>query len=115
MDVFGARKPSFDALRDESSPVASLSVENHQDSFRISVKTRNDLPAYTLRGYRLRAVSYGEGHIPLEQQEVALPDLPPGGEATAELAFRQSSASSRVQFDVLRPTQFSAFSFTWKP
>ena len=115
VDVFSARKPSFDALREESSPIASLSVENHMNSFRVSVKTRNDLPAYTLRGYRLRSVSYNQSGIPLEQQEVALADLPPGSEAQAELAFRQPNMPVRVQFDVLRPTRFSAFSFVWKP
>ena len=115
VDVFGAKKPSFDALREESSPVASLSVENHSNTFRVLVKSRSDIPAYTLRGYHLRAVSYNQADIPLEQQEVALPDLHPGGEAQAELTFRQPNMPSRVQFDVIRPTRFSAFSFVWKP
>ena len=115
VDVFGARKPSFDALREESSPFASLSVENHSNAFRLVIKTRANLPSYTLRGYRVRAISYGEGDIPLEQQEVALPDLPPGSETTTELVFRQPNPATRVQFDVIRPTRFSAFSLDWKP
>jgi beta-galactosidase len=115
VDVFGARKPSFDALREESSPFASLSVENHSNTFRLVIKTRANLPSYTLRGYRVRAISYGEGDIPLEQQEVALPDLPPGSETTTELVFRQPNPATRVQFDVIRPTRFSAFSLDWKP
>jgi beta-galactosidase len=115
VDVFGANKPSFHALRLESSPIASLSVENHSNTFRILLKTRNDLPAYTLLGYRLRGLSYSEAAIPLEQQEIALPDLPPGSDAHVELAFRQPETPVRVQFDVLRPTRFSAFTFIWKP
>ena len=115
VNVFGSRKPSFDALREESSPVASISVENHANTFRVSVKTRADLPAHTLRGYLLRAISYGVADIPLEQQEVTLPDLPAGDQAHAELAFHQPNPPFRVQFDVLRPTRFSAFSFAWKP
>lgn len=115
LDVFGARKPSFDALRQESSPVASLSIENHSNTFRIRVKTRDDLPAYTLLGYRLRGVSYNEAGIPLEQQEIGLPDLLPGGETHAELTFRQPETLVRVQFDVLRPTRFSAYSLHWTP
>lgn len=63
----------------------------------------------------MRAVYYGAGAICLEQKEIALPDLPPGSETTAELAFRQPNPPSRVQFDVFRPTCFSAFSFAWKP
>ena len=115
VDVFGARKLSFEALREESSPIASLSVENHMNSLRVLVKTRNDLPAYTLRGYHLRGVSYDRAGIPLEQQEVALPDLPPGSGTLAELAFRQPNPPIRVQFDVISPTRFSAFTFIWKP
>ena len=115
VDVFGARKPSFDALREESSPIASLSVENHSNAFRVQIKTRGDIPSYTLRGYRLRAIYYGAGAIPLEQQEVALPDLSPASEAQVELTFRQPNTPNRVQFDVIRPTRFSAFSLDWKP
>lgn len=114
VDVFGVKKPSFEPLREESSPIASLSVENHLNSFRVLVKTRNDLPAYTLRGYHLRAVAYDQAGIPLEQQEIALPDLPPGSESQVEPAFRQPNTPVGVQFDVIRPTRFSAFSFVWK-
>jgi beta-glucuronidase len=115
VDLFGARKPSFDALREESSPVASLSVENHSNTFRLVIKTRASLPSHTLRGYRVRAISYGQGYIPLEQQEVALPDLPPDSETATELVFRQPHPPTRVQFAVIRPTRFSAFSLDWKP
>lgn len=115
VDVFGTRKPSFDALREESSPIASLSVENHSNAFRVQVKTRSTIPNYTLRGYRVRAVYYGGDGIALEQQEVALPDLPPGGEAQVQLVFHQPNPPSGVKFDVIRPTQFSAYSHDWKP
>lgn len=114
VDIFGDRKPSFDALREESSPIASLSAENHLDLFRVLVKTRNDVPAYPLRGYHVRAVSYGEAGIPLEWQEAALPELRPGAEAAVEFTFQQPSALVRVQFDVFRPTRFSAYSHNWK-
>jgi beta-galactosidase len=114
VDVFGAKKPSFEALREESSPIASLSVEQHSNVFRVQAKTRSDIPSYTLRGYRLRAIYYGVGDIPLEQQEVALPDLPPGSEAHTELALHQPGTPNYVQFDVLRPTRFSAYSLVWK-
>jgi len=114
VDVFGAKKPSFEALREESSPIASLSVEQHSNVFRVQAKTRSDIPSYTLRGYRLRAIYYGAGDIPLEQQEVALPDLPPGSQAHTELALHQPGTPNYVQFDVLRPTRFSAYSLVWK-
>ena len=115
VDVFGAKKPSFDALREESSPIASLSVEKHSNTFQVQVRARSDIPGYALRDYRVRAIYYGVGTVPLERQEAALPSLPPGSEAHAELAFTQSNTPTCVQFDVIRPTGFSAFSFVWKP
>ena len=114
VDLFGRRKPSFEALREECSPVASLSVENHLNVFRVQVKTRSNLPAYTLNGYRLCAVSYDHAGIPLEQQEAELPDLAPGVETHVELAFRLPTTPPRVQFDLFRPTRFSAFSLIWR-
>ena len=115
MDVFGRRKPSFEALREECSPVVALSVENHRNSFRVLVKTRNDLPAYILRGYLVRGTFYGEGEIPLEQRAEELPEIAPGGDARVELEFAAAKPASRIRFDVLRPNGFSAISLDWKP
>ena len=115
VDVFGERKPSYAVLRQESSPVASLSVENHGNLFHLSLETRGTLPAYTLRGYTLRGVFYGQGGIPVEQQEAAVPELAPGKSATIELRFSQPEAPLQVRFEVLRPTGFAAYSVGWKP
>ena len=69
---------------------------------------------YTLRGYRLRGIRFGQGGIPEEQQSVLLPDLPPGDEVTAELNFAGGNAPERVTFEILRPTHFSTYSLEWK-
>jgi hypothetical protein len=71
---------------------------------------------YTLRGYRLRGLFFGEGNIPTERQVVDLPEAAPGSETKLELVFTQSEAPIHVQIDVLRPTSFfSAYFFDWKP
>jgi len=108
VDVFGRRKASFEALREECSPVLTLSVDRHGNLFRVLIRTRGDLPAYVLRGYALRAISYGEGGIPLEQQTAALSDIAPGGETAAEVSFAGVTQTSRVRFDVVRASGFSA-------
>jgi beta-glucuronidase len=110
VDVFGRRKPSFEALREECSPVHSLSIDRHGNSFRVLVRSRGDLPAYVLRGYRVRAVSYGTGEIPLEQQTAELPEIAPGHEALVELAFAGALPAPHIRFDVLRPSGHSALS-----
>jgi len=81
----------------------------------VLLKVRRDFPMYTLRGYRLRALFFGQGNIPVEQQVADLSEMAPGSETTVELGFTQSEAPIDVQIDVLRPTSFSAYSFDWKP
>jgi len=88
VDLFGHHKPSYDVLRAESSPILSLAIDNRGNNFHVQVKTRGDFPRYTLKSYRLRAIFYGEGDIPVEQQEVELPEIAPGGQASIEITFR---------------------------
>jgi beta-galactosidase len=115
VDVYGRPKPSYEVLRVESSPIESLSVENQLNAFRLLVRTRRDLPMYTLRGYKLRGVLYGEGDIPVEQQEAQLPETAPGGEVKIEIKFGEPGVPLRVRFDVYRPCRFSVYSLEWQP
>jgi beta-glucuronidase len=80
----------------------------------LTVHTRRYVPAYTLRGYKLRGICYGYGDIPVETKEGELPELTAGQEATVSMAFAEGTPL-RIQFDVLRPTGFSAYSREWKP
>ena len=107
VDVFGARKPSFEALRAESSPIASLEIRPGGRALVAAVRTRRDLPAYTLKGYTLRWTAYGNGAIPLERKEAPLPLLAPG--SVAEIPFGpEGSSAGTVLVEVVRPTGFSA-------
>ncbi|MBZ5654463.1 MAG: beta galactosidase jelly roll domain-containing protein [Acidobacteriia bacterium] len=115
VDVYGAQKSSYPIVREELSPVESLTVENQLNKFRVFLRTRSNVPRYRLRGYKLRAVFYGQGEVPVDLQEVEMPEVGPGTEAVFDLAFTQSEAPLRVQFDVFRPTGFSAYSLDWKP
>jgi beta-glucuronidase len=115
VDVYGAKKLSYELLRRESSPIELLTVEHEHNKFQVLIRTRRDLPLYTLRGYKLRGLFFGEGNIPLERQEMELTDAEPGSETKLELAFTKSEAPIRVQIDVLRPTSLSAYTFDWKP
>jgi len=115
VDVYGAKKQSYELLRRESSPIESLSVENHLNAFQVLLKTRGDVPMYTLRGYTLRGTFYGQGDIPIEQQEAVIPEMSPASSEGIELRFAQSEAPVFIRFEVFRPTEFSAYSLDWKP
>jgi tetratricopeptide (TPR) repeat protein len=48
VDLYGNRKPSFDALRRESSPVESLDVTGLPSKLQVTLRTRDRVPCYTL-------------------------------------------------------------------
>jgi beta-galactosidase len=114
-DVYGARKPSYARLRQESSPIESLRIRNELNNFHLLVHTRRDLPMHQLRGYKLAGRFYGQGNIPLELKEADLSDLAPGTEVSVDLSFTQAEPPAHVRFDVLRPTRFSVFTQDWVP
>ena len=107
VDLYGARKPSYDVLRRESSPIAEIRARENAGKRSVVVRTRKDIPAYALRGYKLVWIAYGDGDIPVEWGETPLPDLRPGEEAEVPVEVR-SAKPRRVVIDVMRPTGFSA-------
>jgi beta-glucuronidase len=111
VDVFGARKPSFAALAEESSPVASLEIRGEGRTMVAVVRTRRDLPAYTLTGYQLRWTVFGRGDIPLERRQSPLPDLGPGREVKTPLEVGERDARL-LRVEVVRPTSFVAAAAT---
>lgn len=113
VDLYGARKPSYARLREEAGPIAALQTGGGPGRFSLTVTARNTVPAYTLKGYKVRGVLYGRGSIPLERVEAELPELKPGANATVHLAFQEKDARS-VQFDILRPAGYSALTRWWR-
>lgn len=87
VDIYGVHKPSFELLRRESSPIESITVERQANKFRVMIRTRGDLPAYTFRGYKLRGLFFGQSNIPIERQEFALPEAALGKAVMVELLF----------------------------
>jgi beta-glucuronidase len=112
VDLYGAKKPSYDVLRGESSPVEALQITSDGNALKARVRTRRLVPAYTLLGYRLRWVVCSAEGYPLEQHETGLPDLLPGVSHSVSLGLGQP-LPARVVVDVMRPTGFSARSAVW--
>jgi beta-galactosidase len=113
VDVYGNRKPSYADLRTESSPLEFLEVGGKLGELTVRLKTRAAVPSYTLQGYKLRAVVYGYGDIPLERIERAVPDLAPGVEHSDVVKFTETRPV-RVEVDFMRPTGYSAHAGVWK-
>ena len=115
VDIYGTHKPSYEILRRESSPIESLTVERQAKKFQVLIKTRGDLPAYILRGYKLRGLFFGQGNTPVESYELPVPEAAPGKEVKLEILFTTTEVLNHLEIDVLRPTTFSAYSLAWKP
>jgi len=114
VDLYGDHKPSFAALREESSPVERLELSGEGSPLKATIVVRQTLPAYALDGYKIRWLVFGFGDLPMEEGEAPLPRLLPGQRATLEISFLEKEPR-RVRVDVLRPTGFSALTARWRP
>jgi beta-galactosidase len=113
VDLYGNRKPSFEALREESSPIESLQIAPGVGSLSATVATRRTLPAYTLEGYTLRWIVFGFDDLPMEGGAEALPKLSPGQHVTIQIKL-QEKHPRRVRVDIMRPAGLSAHTAWWK-
>jgi beta-galactosidase len=113
VDLYGAKKPSWEVLRRESSPIESVHIAGTPAALSLTVTARNAVPAYRLLGYEIRGIAYGFGQTPVERAAAPLETIGPGESANVELRFTQPGIS-HVQVDVMRPTGFSAWMETWQ-
>ena len=113
VDVYGEKKPSYEALRRESSPVETFTVTREGGEWSASLKTRTLIPAYTLRGYQLRWTVYAFGDLPMEQVETALPELKPGSAHTSKARFVETNIG-RVVVEIVRPTGSTVLRTVWR-
>jgi beta-galactosidase len=109
VDLYGNRKPSFDALRQQSSPIRNLFLTQSEGGFTLQIETRKALSGYELRDYSVRWVFYGYDDLPMEGQMHSLGPAPPGQRVTVHVAPANPEIR-RVVVDILRPTGFSAVS-----
>jgi beta-glucuronidase len=91
-----------------------MRVSGSPAALDVALQSRAAVPAYTLRGYDLRAVAYGFGNTPVERAAVRIEMLAPGKSYTARLKLTQPGIT-RIQVDLMRPTGFSAHSAVWVP
>jgi beta-glucuronidase len=113
VDLYANRKPSFQSLRLQASPIESVVLKSTAPAhFSLQVVSRRTLPAYTLRGYRVRWVVYGYDDLPMEGRIDDLAAIEPGGRVELTASFAQSDAK-RIVVDVLRPTGYSVARVEW--
>lgn len=115
VDLFGSRKPSWEALRRESSPIKAIQLSPPRraqslSSVQIDIQTRsleNDMPAYTLRNYLLIWIVYNQSNQPVATGKRMLPDLNPGSRFTDRLEWQAFEDETKLWVEVFRPTGYS--------
>ena len=110
VDLYGGRKPSFEALRLQASPIIRAVLrKSGEGRFELELRTRERLPNYTLRDYFLRWLAFGYDDLPMVGGKKALSTLPPGSSQAYEIEV-PIAGIRRIAVDVVRPTGFSAIS-----
>lgn len=111
VDLYGNRKPSWQHLREEASPVSEVKHQIAGDRWRVTITTRRDMPAYTLRGYQLRAIGWGPASIPYRRKLTAIPEVHPGEKVTVEFEIA-AGGIEKVTLELVRPTGFITWTST---
>ena len=102
-DVFLHPKPSYSVLKQLASPIEITAVERLTNStVKVEIKIKNDIPSYTLRGYKLRYINNEN-----ESVDIDLPQLKPGNTFSTNLIH----INSRFSFQILRPGEFCVIEY----
>ena len=116
VDLLNQRKPSWQALREESSPIKSITITQQEpNSFNIEILTRsleNDLPAYTQRDYVLIWRAYNTQNLPIESGRRTISVLKPGTNFSESIKVSRG-AVSQIKAEVFRPTGYSVLDAQW--
>jgi len=115
VDLLLQRKPSWNALRNEASPVRVMRIDPPTDDgefvrAQVRIETRSlpdDLPAYTLRGYWFVWTVFNQSDQPSAAGRSLLPDLPPASTHTEVIKWPAVPAVKRVYAEIFRPTGYS--------
>ena len=107
VDLFANRKPSFNALIRQSSPIEHLVLEPVVGGFEVEMTTRSTLPAYTLKDYQMQWIVYGYDDLPMEGGRLHLATAKAGSSQKLHIPI-QTKSEGRIVVQVLRPTGFAA-------
>jgi beta-glucuronidase len=113
VDLYANRKPSFQALSRQASPIELIDLQHSgSSSYLVHIVSRKTLPAYRLCGYRVRWVVYGYDGLPMDGRIDDLPVVAAGDVVELRAKFSQTELT-RIVVDVLRPTGFLVASKEW--
>ena len=125
VDADRNRRGSYQIIREQFSPLivdlfkltpSSAAEVTAQATLRARGPVEVDLPAYTLRGYRLRwVVKSQDGSQVYAQGEIELPVLAPGATWSGEFSWSVAAENYLIALTAIRPTGSSVFDYIYEP
>lgn len=108
VDAERNKRASWSVLRAEYSPVLMDSFIIQQNKINLTLLTRDDLPAYTLRGYTMHwQITSPDGFKIFSEGDIPLPTLAPGSKWSSAFEYRSPVEEHVFTINILRPTGFS--------
>lgn len=97
VDAYRNRKRAYERIRREYAPVRAMEVDGAGARYTVRITPRgaNDLPAYTMSGYKIRTTICGKSSDTLEIRETPLPVITPGSKDLA-LSIRTATDNERI-------------------
>ncbi len=123
VDMQRNRRGSWYVLREEFAPalfdtVTFSNPAGGRGRAEIAIVTRgpieDEMPAYTLRGYRLDwEILATQGGRSLAEGSAPLPVLPPGSRWEGEIGWEIPQGAYRLTLSIVRPTGFPVIERSW--
>ncbi len=116
VDVYGNKKRAFEIIRKEFSPFRSLTVKNNNNSTEVNLQPRNrlDLPAYTLKEYKLVCEDIGKEGQSLKRSAITIQTVNPGDPAFTK-SFAQEVSNQAIaarKISLVSPTSYTLMDTT---
>jgi len=115
VDVWRTHKRATKQIQEAFAPIAGLDEDWNlrQNSIAVTVRprTKNALPAYVLRGYKLQLQAYDKHGAEQGREEVVLKDIHPGDESILH-TFSSSGkwkSASHIKLSLVSPTNHHVY------
>jgi len=113
VDGYGNKKRAYQIIRKEFAPLKSLVVKDNGTNLVVSLKPRAklDLPAYSLRDYKLVCEEFGKNNELLNKTEIILPLIKPGDSLLVKTFAVKGNPLAR-KISVISPTNYNLMDTT---
>ena len=116
VDVYGNKKRAFEIIRKEFAPFRLLSVKSNNNTTEVNLMPRNklDLPAYTLRQYKLVCEDFGDDFKVIKKTTITIQTVNPGDTSFTKSFANEinKQAITARKISVVSPTNYTLMDTT---